>query len=67
MGLKSSDVELGLDANDTYDKCADYFLARCLSSDGGSDYTPEVLSIHTMTAASVWSYALCDLPDTPNA
>ena len=59
MGLKAADNELGLTAVSTYNKCADWFLARCRNADGGSAYTPGDSSIHTMTAASVWSYALC--------
>ncbi len=60
MGLKAADKELGLDGGTTYDKCANYFLARCRNTDGGSYYIPGGgASIHTMTAASVWSYALC--------
>lgn len=59
MGLKAADRALGLHADSTYDKCADYFLARCRNADGGSAYTPGDTSVHTMTAASVWSYSLC--------
>jgi squalene-hopene/tetraprenyl-beta-curcumene cyclase len=62
MGIKAADEYLGLNANDTdqtYDKAAQYFLERCQNADGGSSYTPNGLSIHTMTAASVWSYLLC--------
>jgi squalene-hopene/tetraprenyl-beta-curcumene cyclase len=59
VGVKAADRVLGLEATDTYAKAADYFLERCQNPDGGSYYTPGGGSIHTMTAASVWSYALC--------
>jgi len=59
MGIKAADRVLGLEATDTYAKAADYFLERCRNADGGSAYTPGDVSVHTMTAASVWSYALC--------
>ena len=60
MGLSAADRELGLDAADTYAKAL-IFLDRCQNPDGGSGYHPDHTSgsIHTMTAASVWSYALC--------
>jgi len=58
MGLKAADREIGLVAGDTFDK-AKVFLGRCQNADGGSGYTPGDASIHTMTAASVWSYSLC--------
>ncbi|MCK4267073.1 MAG: hypothetical protein KAX31_07305, partial [Thermoplasmata archaeon] len=59
VGIKAADRVLGLEATDTYAKAADYFLERCQNADGGSGYTPADGSIHTMTAASVWSYKLC--------
>jgi len=62
MGIKAADEYLGVNANDTdqtYDKAAQYFLERCQNADGGSYYTPNGGSIHSMTAASVWSYLLC--------
>ncbi|MCY2987311.1 MAG: Ig-like domain-containing protein, partial [Planctomycetota bacterium] len=62
MGLKAADVELGLQASDTYNKALT-FLDRRRNTDGGSGYAPDYLpqSIHTMTAASVWSYRLCGI------
>ncbi len=59
LGIKAADRELGEDSSSTYRKASDYFLVRCQRSDGGSGYTPGQGSIHTMTAASVWSYRLC--------
>ncbi|HUT94316.1 MAG TPA: Ig-like domain-containing protein [Thermoguttaceae bacterium] len=59
MGLKAADRELGLHAANSYSKATNYFLPRCQRPDGGSGYTPGSGSIHTMTAASVWSYNLC--------
>ena len=62
MGLKAGDNELELQATDTYFKALT-FLDRCRRADGGSYYTPSGGgSIHTMTAASVWSYTLCNIP-----
>ena len=60
MGLHAADWEIGLAASDTYDKTLTY-LDRCRNGDGGSGYTPGDGSIHTMTAASVWSYSLCGI------
>lgn len=64
MGLTVADWELGLDANtpdNTYGK-AETFLDRCRNTtDGGSAYVPGDASIHTMTAASVWSYPMCGI------
>ena len=63
-----ADWELQLDAanpNDTYNKAV-AFLENCQNADGGSSYVPDQAegSIHTMTAASVWSYPMCKIPDT---
>jgi hypothetical protein len=63
MGLKAADRELNMNAADTYQKAL-VFLDRCRNGDGGSAYTPGDVSIHTMTAASVWSYSLCGVDAT---
>ena len=67
LALKAADWELDLDAadppDDTYNKALTY-LDFCRNPvDGGSSYCDNYHfdSIHTMTAASVWSYALCGL------
>jgi murein DD-endopeptidase MepM/ murein hydrolase activator NlpD len=64
MGLKAADKELDTVACDSYKKVL-IFLERCLNSDGGSSYVPNHSygSIHTMTAASVWSHSICNLSD----
>lgn len=64
MGVWLADWGLTLNAGSTdatYTKAL-FFLDRCRDPvDGGSSYTPGHPSgfIHTMTAASVWSYTLC--------
>lgn len=58
MGLKAADRVLGPHGANTYSKAL-IFLDRCRRGDGGSGYVPWYPSIHTMTAASVWSYNLC--------
>jgi squalene-hopene/tetraprenyl-beta-curcumene cyclase len=60
MGLKAADRKLGKTATVTYNHAAENFLKKCHNPDGGSAYTPGEASIHTMTAASVWSFALCN-------
>lgn len=64
MGLKAADKELNTVACDSYKKVL-IFLERCRNSDGGSSYVPNHSygSIHTMTAASVWSHSICNLSD----
>ena len=64
MGLKAADKELDTVACDSYKKVL-IFLERCRNSDGGSGYVPNHSygSIHTMTAASVWSHSICNLSD----
>jgi hypothetical protein len=61
MGIHAADDVLGLSASETYAHAL-VFLGRCQKNDGGSGYTPDYeSSVHTMTAASVWSYSLCGL------
>ena len=64
MGLKAADREMDTVACDSYKKAL-IFLGCCQHADGGSMYHPSHAygSIHTMTAASVWGYSICNVSD----
>jgi squalene-hopene/tetraprenyl-beta-curcumene cyclase len=60
MGLSAA----GIEQDDPVWEKAIIFVERCQNPDGGAGYVPYSYSIHTMTAAAIWSYVLSGLPQS---